>query len=641
VSATVKLTDSIVDNNAGGYEGAAIFIHDGHASLSNNLIMSNTAGGALLFNSDGLINENRIVGNTAGNGGGVLILSGTATLLHNDILSNTAAYACGGGVCIAYSSTVTLTNNTIQGNTAIAYGGGGVGIFDAQALLRDNLIERNSVSSPLGYSNGGGVSVEAGGRAELIGNTIRHNTVSGSNWAHGGGVSVNANSAVTMTDNTIQDNSSNQVGGGVYLEGTTNVLSHNTLLRNHADNQGGGLYAANAITLLDTSVISNTAINDGGGAFLNGPAAIINGRFENNLCLNSDSCSGGGLYTIETLSLTDTQFISNAAGYAGGLDAVVKPVSIVGGQFERNTSQHFGGGLLALYGTVFMSGTVITGNIALDGYGGGVYAYGVTLLGARFINNVAAGLSGFGGGLNADFARIIDTLFIGNTASDAGGANAGHGYVIGGQFERNTSTLGNGGGLVAGYLFITGTRFISNNAFHSGGGVLIIDTGRIVNAVLANNTTQGDGAAVSIGSGGGVDVIHTTIAATNLNPKPAISILSGPVHLTDTIIASHTIGIDNSGGSVTEDYNLFFGNITNTVGVTSGGHSLVGDPRFVDLLHDNYHLLSNSPAIDHGIDAGVYTDLDGHPRPFGPGFDIGAYEFQGPFSRVYLPLVHK
>jgi hypothetical protein len=106
------------------------------------------------------------------------------------------------------------------------------------------------------------------------------------------------------------------------------------------------------------------------------------------------------------------------------------------------------------------------------------------------------------------------------------------------------------------------------------------------------------------------------------------------------IIANHAIAISNTGGTVYEDYNLFFNDLTNTVGVTSGGHSLIGDPRFVDPLHDDYHLRFGSTAIDRGIDAGVTTDLDGHPRPKGIGFDIGAYEYQGGYY-LWLPLIWK
>jgi hypothetical protein len=80
---------------------------------------------------------------------------------------------------------------------------------------------------------------------------------------------------------------------------------------------------------------------------------------------------------------------------------------------------------------------------------------------------------------------------------------------------------------------------------------------------------------------------------------------------------------------VYEDYNLFFGNtITRTGTITQGGHSLAGDPAFLNPTSDDYHLTAASSAIDHGVDSGVTTDLDGNPRPRGSGFDIGTYEYQ-------------
>lgn len=54
----------------------------------------------------------------------------------------------------------------------------------------------------------------------------------------------------------------------------------------------------------------------------------------------------------------------------------------------------------------------------------------------------------------------------------------------------------------------------------------------------------------------------------------------------------------------------------------------------------DYHLLPDSPCIDAGVDAGIYTDIEGSVRPFDypgvdnngelPDFDMGAYEHQGP-----------
>lgn len=60
-------------------------------------------------------------------------------------------------------------------------------------------------------------------------------------------------------------------------------------------------------------------------------------------------------------------------------------------------------------------------------------------------------------------------------------------------------------------------------------------------------------------------------------------------------------------------------------------HSFIATPAqlFIDAGNHDYHLASGSPAIDQGTVLGdVLTDLEGHPRPVGAGYDIGAYEFQ-------------
>lgn len=110
----------------------------------------------------------------------------------------------------------------------------------------------------------------------------------------------------------------------------------------------------------------------------------------------------------------------------------------------------------------------------------------------------------------------------------------------------------------------------------------------------------------------------------------------GGFDIINTIFASHTIGIAaGEGVRVTEDYNLFFGNGTNTVGVTSGGHSLTGDSAFADPWADDYHLTALSAAIDAGTDLGVTNDFEGDTRPEGAAPDIGADE--SPFEAPSAP----
>ena len=86
----------------------------------------------------------------------------------------------------------------------------------------------------------------------------------------------------------------------------------------------------------------------------------------------------------------------------------------------------------------------------------------------------------------------------------------------------------------------------------------------------------------------------------------------------------------SSGGVV--DHNLFFGNNTAS-GTLYGTDSIIGNPLFADTNIYDFHLLSNSPAIDNGssIDA-PNIDFDSTNRPNGSGFDIGAYEYHSSLS---------
>jgi PKD repeat protein len=232
---------------------------------------------------------------------------------------------------------------------------------------------------------------------------------------------------------------------------------------------------------------------------------------------------------------------------------------------------------------------------------------------------------------------LADTEFIANqTDGEGGGAYMGSSAALTGtSFTNNSASQSGGGALFNNTVAITGSDFTGNSA-SQGGGIFLhqsLSLSRIVNSVFARNSA-GDGDAMYLhdpsGAGGAVDVVFTTVASPTLSTGTAIVAGAGSASITNTIIASHTVGISQTGAAtVNSDYNLFSGNSADVAGaVVTGSSSIVGDPAFVDAANDNLRLTVNSFALDRGIDLGIATDYDGNPRPFGPQFDIGAFELQ-------------
>jgi hypothetical protein len=116
--------------------------------------------------------------------------------------------------------------------------------------------------------------------------------------------------------------------------------------------------------------------------------------------------------------------------------------------------------------------------------------------------------------------------------------------------------------------------------------------------------------------------------------------------LTNTLLVSFTnayVGTATGGGEVNIWHSHTLTQNVSAIHTALGG----GAPVFVAVdplggdarLDHTYRLRPRSDAIDAGVDAGVTVDIDGDPRPYHDGFDIGADEFTT--YRVYLPLVSR
>lgn len=112
-------------------------------------------------------------------------------------------------------------------------------------------------------------------------------------------------------------------------------------------------------------------------------------------------------------------------------------------------------------------------------------------------------------------------------------------------------------------------------------------------------------------------VYKNRVGIRNTNPD-ATNLL-----LRNNICSQNGTQITAKAGN-TVDHNLIDGRTQ-----IAGDNAITGNPKFVDPSEGDFHLRSDSPAIDKGssVDA-PSVDFDGNPRPRGTGYDIGAYEYQ-------------
>jgi hypothetical protein len=307
---------------------------------------------------------------------------------------------------------------------------------------------------------------------------------------------------------------------------------------------------------------------------------------------NWSNSSGGAIYSIGSLSVSDSTFWFNH-GYAGGAIGSGGTVSIDGCDFRANDSRGGwqGSAVYSGSGTLNISRSLIRGEddgVSSSGSGSPVYVHtgvSLTVTGSVFLKNV---IDYWGSAIQLwDAPGIIrDTVFFGNRA-----------------------------GLLSGAAAVT---YLNN----SGGN----ETIEITNCTFYGNSSVG-GSAGAFDFRGGITTIMNTIFWNN-----------------------GSLPVYNEGpGTVTVSYSLLQGGFSGT-GLTDGSANMViEDPLFVDAPNGDLRLQAGSPCIDTGnyLPQAGLTDFEGDGRIFdGNGdaiwdIDRGADEFYPPVTAVtvYEPAV--
>jgi hypothetical protein len=237
-------------------------------------------------------------------------------------------------------------------------------------------------------------------------------------------------------------------------------------------------------------------------------------------------------------------------------------------------------------------------------------------------------------------------------------------------FANTANTFGNGSG--GGVSFCKTTAILDSNAIISntatlstalevggwGGGVWTGDQASVSfnNDLIAGNHARTQGSGLWFGvenepyNDRGNRLQHVTIADNNGGIGHGVYVTHALAYLTNTIIASHTVGVyvarvgpPQNLGKATLETTLWYSNQENTGGwgyIETGDNNFGGDPAFADPENWDYHIGEGSAALDRGVATEVHSDMDAQPRPWLEP-DLGADEYW-PISisiRAYLPLI--
>lgn len=431
------------------------------------------------------------------------------------ILSNSVALSNGGGVG---GNMVVARGCTFADNSAAS--GGGVFGYDV-SLEKCDFNNNTAVS---GSAEGGGLLAEV---AVIRGCRFQGNSASGGESSRGGGISA---AYVEISDSLIEGNTAGQYGGGIAVrntEGTRRGLSlvNSEILGNLSSSAGGGIYSLQILSVTE-SLIQGNESDLGAGLCVDGPQPgyLYRTQVQN----NSASSQGGGIWGGVVIA-RECLLSGNTAGESGGAVYMFIP-------WGNNFSPLFSECVIRDNSAIHVGG-LMQSDAGLSGR--------VDLVNTVFWNNR-------GGGASLDYGRAINSVFLGNTANPVAGV--GSGLFI---RTQNVSLVNN--------------IFMENEAF----GVQE-ETGTEDPNLIANNCFYNNG-----------------------------------------------LGAYRS---------FYYGDLKNAAEVNSellfATANIDLDPRFVDASSGDVHLMAGSPCIDSGTSLYAPTrDMDGEPRPNGRGFDIGADEY--------------
>lgn len=205
---------------------------------------------------------------------------------------------------------LSLRNVTVRGGGAGVVGGGGIGNLGGYLRLDDCVVTRNGAGDENGIDGGGILSQN--GTLHVERTRVTDNVAENS----GGGIAA-FGGTIFIADSIISGNRSSSpisaVGGGLTIRSTGTIV-RTTISDNSTSHRGGGMDVAGDISITDSAVVRNTALDEdefrrslGGGM-----ATFGNIRLKNvTVADNTAGSFGGGIYNGGRLVLRGSSIVRN------------------------------------------------------------------------------------------------------------------------------------------------------------------------------------------------------------------------------------------------------------------------------------------------------------------------------------------
>ncbi len=477
------------------------------------------------------------------------------------------------------------------------------GVANGDTILVRNNVYTGANNKNLDFKNKSITLRSVGGAANCI---IDCQNVGRGFYLHGGG-----GRAAVIDGFTIRNADITAVpadGGGLYCSDYSLTIANCRIISNRADSRGAGIYCIySSLTLID-SIVSN-----------NGTGAVHGGAFF------ADS---------STVTITDCSFTGNSAVSCGALDFVNSTGQVTGCTISDNSAGASGGGVGSTGSDLTFENCDITENWSSSSGGGfACHSTSLTITDCEIDNNVANLHTG--GGIYFYFygatptLTVIDSSITGNTAGSYGGGiyfdSPAASSLTGCRIANNSSNAGRGGGIHWEYGpgTFTNCEITGNYSTINGGGIYCDDADSlaITHCTIADNTADNRGGGL-FNYYSPATVIDSILWGDSATDGAEIALVTS--QFTSSLDISYS---DVEGGEAAAYVES---------GCTSswGDGNIDSDPLFVG--GGNYHLTDGSPCIDAGIDAGVYTDIDGDGRPEQAGYDMGSDERLLTLAQIWL-----